>query len=1128
MPPELAGLPDRMPTADPAATLPGKPQTSALHDAFKAFNEWADGIELPASPARQVMDSQHDFIGPDWRVQQAAREAQERDREKAAYSWSEGFTNARLYSNATGQVFMGLLRPEAIADPDFRMTEETYDMLTKGLPLEYHDEIAQAVSLQHGYAIRLRIEQELEVERRLDAMPFWSRLTAEGAAGAADPIGLVMGMAGGAWAAARAVGRGRAIATAYGAGAGAVTGAATQSIAVSASPVIKSDTIVTAGIAGLLFGGALDGLLYKPRPSGGPGGGGGPGDPPNPPAGAADDVLDIPDPDPGTPAAQPPTTGDLRAGAEAASAIDGRPAFARARGHEVAVQLGTSENAVSRVAGGTLVQDVVGRPDRARAAAMTVEEDALQLRQRAGGMLDRGYVPSFQDWARRNGHPPLGGRFSPDAQKQFDEAVERFLEDRMPHAGAGHDPAVVRAGETYRETLAWLAENQRNPGLSRGRSVAGVENATFSGADPHFVLRRFGRARVMNALARIADGNGRPDADGLSRLFAKGFMAQNPAIDFAAAHRIGSGVAQRLIGSTDDAALEQVSRALSGQDPNGLRAILRDDAGMAAADIDALFARLDPAGRRGRLDLDMDAAMRTTDGTQLRIRDLMEASAYETLRQHMQRATGEIAFARWRIPNPLYGQPGQPRFLVSGIRSQADWDRFIESVKDVGREINVSPDKDIANLNFARDRILGIAHAQDATMLGSASRTLRNFLQSGITLGSTLVSLSDVFHLVSQHGLMTSFRTLPALGSFRRSLQTGARLDDSLHELEAVFGAGGQLLQGGRSDISLESAIIRGEMPEFLGRLESMSRVMRDGVTYGSGFSWVSERLSVWAMSAARQTVTDTVLRTGAIPEALLKDLGISPAMAVRIAQQIQARADFVPGSTTRLRVANVEAWQDLAAAETYRNATRRLAMRTVVEGNIGQMHRFMSHPFAEILMQARALPLIVHSKVVLHNLSMRDRRTVSTFLFGTIGGSLTYMVNIYLQSIGRSDQRAYLKERLSWDRIAAGAIANAPWAGMLPLAADTALSVVAKPVFNRDNKTTFDVLVGDTPPGNLVKSVGSFGRILRSPLTGEPVTQEDIRAAVQGLPGSTLMPVVMLTNILAADLPPDRQALDP
>lgn len=312
-------------------------------------------------------------------------------------------------------------------------------------------------------------------------------------------------------------------------------------------------------------------------------------------------------------------------------------------------------------------------------------------------------------------------------------------------------------------------------------------------------------------------------------------------------------------------------------------------------------------------------------------------------------------------------------------------------------------------------------------------------------------------------------------------------------------------------------------MPEFLGRLESASRVMRDSVTYGSGFSWVSERLSLWAMAAARQTVTDTVLKSGTIPQALLKDLGIEPGMAARIAGQIRTHADLAPGSSSRLRVANVEAWRDLAAAETYRNATRRLAMRTVVEGNIGQMHRFMSHPLAEILMQARALPLIVHSKVVLHSLSMRDRRAMSTFLFGTMGGALTYMVNTYLQSVGRSDQKAYLRERMSWDRIAAGAIANAPWAGMLPTAVDTGMSIVGKPVFNPDNANAFDVLVGDTPQGNLVKAIGSGARVVVSPLTGEPVVQDDIRTIVQGLPGGTLMPAIMMTNILADDLPPER-----
>lgn len=76
---------------------------------------------------------------------------------------------------------------EAKLDPAYQMTEESYSKLTDGIPREFHDHFLDAVSDEHAWAIRGRLEESLKSEQVLNDYG-WGGILPRTLAAVTDPI----------------------------------------------------------------------------------------------------------------------------------------------------------------------------------------------------------------------------------------------------------------------------------------------------------------------------------------------------------------------------------------------------------------------------------------------------------------------------------------------------------------------------------------------------------------------------------------------------------------------------------------------------------------------------------------------------------------------------------------------------------------------------------------------------------------------------------------------------------------------------------------------------------------------------------------------------------------------------
>lgn len=117
-------------------------------------------------------------------------------------------------------------------------------------------------------------------------------------------------------------------------------------------------------------------------------------------------------------------------------------------------------------------------------------------------------------------------------------------------------------------------------------------------------------------------------------------------------------------------------------------------------------------------------------------------------------------------------------------------------------------------------------------------------------------------------------------------------------------------------------------------------------------------------------------------------------------------------GKKRRLRALNMKDW-DEDAANAFGLAIARWTRQAIQKNDFGNLHPFMTRPMGQLLLQFRSFMIVSYSKQFLHNIKRSDYAAYQAMIMSVIFGSLGYVAQTQINSIGRRDKEEFLKERL-------------------------------------------------------------------------------------------------------------------
>lgn len=1017
-------------------------------------------------------------------------------------------------------------------DPDFRADAQLLQDKAKqfGIPSSRLDYLASAHSAEHLDYLGQQYREDARREQRLaDAggmglgMRIGAALFDPAAWAAAAGIGAVTGGTG--IPAVIAARFGRAGTVALTAAEGALGNVSTDAIIAVQKPITDDDMLLWSAGAGLVMGGAFGALRKNPntqlqadamervgRAIQGHVDGTAPVNLPGSAGAARASPLEPLRLD----------TDDLR---KAYGDIDtGGVALDRIR-FDLAAQFGSSESPVTRALGQSLVADSVGKKNRGMATPIAAEEVQKLLQTNADNIWQRDMQAAYREYAERNGL----NWYERDRQRgDFGEQVTAFVRNQDPLRE--FDPAVAKAGQSFRRVMDSWVDHANNPGLVLGTSRRPLREGGLD-KNPNYAPRIFSSRNVQETFEKYGTKQ-------TEELVARAMMEANEELAEKAARKYARLYLKRVrqIPLGQDVA---ASRALAGEDLEELRRILTDETEVDAKDIEAIIQTVAPRPKESdasrmkhRLGLNEDFGLNLTNNKTgqveyVRFSAFLENDADTLMSMYNRNMSGLVALAGVRIKNPRGSVEGGDELLIDGLQSQAQFSKALEQLKAVSDQIGHTPDaykRDVDRLQFVRDQIAGVPHPLEGEDFGQFLRMMRDYNFVRVMGQVGFAQIPELASIAGQLGIKAMMQGVPKFRTLVRNARTGAIDDDLSEELELLTGTGTDWLRGSahtKWDDFGNPLTLTGNNPYLVGA----DNVLRKGKRLTSAVSglapmntllqrWVSRAMAnKFAQYAAGEAPNMNRLRT----------LGLDDKMLERITAEIKAKSTFVKGEVSgrNLRRLNVDQWDDPEVASAFTLAMFRASRRIIQENDVGQMMVWMSHPLAKTLLQFRSFVIGAWTKQFVHNVHMRDFETFTTFTSSLLAGALTYIGQTHLQTLGASDRQETLKKRLTEGAIAKAALQRSSWFSLFGMAGDTAgMAVGAGPIF--DARTTglpSNVLWGN-PTMDLGDSiVKATGSLVQGAVTGEG-TQAGVKNVTRTLPLQNFMPFVALSNVLIGDLP--------
>lgn len=798
-----------------------------------------------------------------------------------------------------------------------------------------------------------------------------------------------------------------------------------------------------------------------------------------------------------------------------------------------------SDNAATRAFMGSTVTDVVGNADKSKVAGRTAEEFQKQIEFDYGMMADKAHHEGFTAYATRM-EIPWGDRNA--AREAFNREVTAVIDHRLPGVG-DFSPEAVATAAKLRQGYAGLLELAKNPGLldgSQRRAVKGFEEIPV---DPNYRPNVANHERIDAITTRFGD-------DAIRQFLASSFKAAAPELADAIAERMAKGYLRTLREAT--AGMTNLDRVVHGTDMEAIGKALGDmDLDDASRELVLNVLRPSPdkgggiarAKRRTLYDTNFEAQVRARDGSweTLRMKDFFHEDSQFLFRSYARQMSGQIAMSMVQVRNPLHHpelRPDLPEFLIDGITSRADFDRLVRDMRatwdartDLPHDTRVGrADADQKRMEFVYERITGVPDQFDRTGMGRALQVVRdyNFIRVMNQVG--LAQVGEAMGVVTQFGIKAALEGIPTFKALIRDAKTGELHSGFAREIEDLSGFGADFFRDGWKRIEDDAGvpINRSAQGQLYNQAQDAFHTAKRFTNVISGMSVVDTASRRWASAAAVQKIMNAAVKSEGSAKVLglnmdrMRALGLDDEMTRRVFTQIRKHSykEPAPGSKRQLIQGGFREWDDQEAFAAFRGAVWRWSRLAIQENHLGQTSVLLSSPMGRTIFQFRSFMLGAYTAQFLRGLHHRDFSTFATWTMTSTVGAMVYAAQTYLNTAGRSDAAEEREKRLSPKALAAAAVQRGSWASILPMPIDTGLGAAGfQHLFDTRSSGTPSSFLGN-PTFDLGVTAYKASRGLTRAVRQGGYSQPEARSAARILPFSNAIGMVPLLNVMISGLP--------
>lgn len=598
-----------------------------------------------------------------------------------------------------------------------------------------------------------------------------------------------------------------------------------------------------------------------------------------------------------------------------------------------------------------------------------------------------------KDWSRRNasGSKLMGP--SQDALSKFNREVMLEMNDRaMGRTSAGRDPAVVKAADAYDRAGATSVNIAK--GDAGDMAVDGFDNIpTRSGYSPYIhngkKLLDLERQGVVTRKAVI---------DAYTQAYKMAGMAATKD-----AHAVAKAVVDRATAKGEDVNTNVIG-ILSGDGREWLHTAL-EGSGMSKVEVEGLMRRLtgevEEKGKESfaktRNDLDLSQTVRTEDGSELKLVDLLDNDMHKVWQRYARQMAGSASLARVGITNKA-----QIEDVIQTIHAQQ---------RAIGEEL---VDGDMIRAMFS--------HFEGGPVKGWSKMSGR--LEDGVVPEAALAKRMTNLALLGKLGLAQLAETGAAIAAtglenwftrfqmetFKKQLSTDPTLLDDLAFITGNLGEDHKMFAE-HLDLDDMNATDHGA---FMRGVQRMSQKGTYYQGYVSGFNTVRGYQQRIAAGAVTDKLFKTIkaesdagfnhIRDEGMRNRIRADLGLFD-------DDITALFDLVDAGVIEFRTENGKTFVDRINADTWDPETRRnfgsaitRSLNQIVQKSMaGEQDAWMHTTVGSLLTHLKTFPLQAMQKQVVRNARHSDAQALNTVLYGMATAGVAIMVKDAIDGRDRS-----------------------------------------------------------------------------------------------------------------------------
>lgn len=679
----------------------------------------------------------------------------------------------------------------------------------------------------------------------------------------------------------------------------------------------------------------------------------------------------------------------------------------------------TSKSAVANWLAGRVFESPSGL---GRGAPATVATHSEVYHKKIMQPIAREGQAAATAWARDNNATAMGSGYgiSQAGLATFNREVMLELNSRAlgrpPQGGA--NPHIIRAADAY--DTAGKEAHAVGKGRDGEMSVDGFEDIpTKNGYTPYV----WSGASIMDALK-----TGKATQADIIDALANGYAASGVgAVKDALA--IAKAVVNRAI--TKEADIDgSVWSLLSGDGQVFLRQSL-ELAGTPVHEIDAILDRLVGAKHnrakegfaKTRNEIDLSTAIRTTDGSSMKIVDLLDTNLHGVWQRYSRRMAGSGALAR------------------AGIINRAERSEMIEALRAEQRalgEVPMEADLIEAMLSeFNGGALKGYAFGQTNEGIGVLTSMAKRVTNLALLGKLGLTQLAETGPVAAQQGLQNWARRGP-MALFDAQLKAGnkAMLDD----MAFFTGRIGEdhIYMAPYMDLD---DVSRADTNEYL----RTAQTFLSNAQWAQGYTSAFNHVKGWQQQTAALGIADKVFRTlrdahtsgTALPDAVLRrlqdDFGLDQVHLDQLENLIQQGVVVfkTSGNHTFVDRLNMQDW-DADLAHAFGSSITRGVNQSVQKSMAGEQDAWMHTVAGSVMTHLKTFPLTAIQKQVIRNGRHMDAESMSVLMYGMATAYVAVRVKDAVEGKERSEAE-YAKLAFSYSNMT----------GFIPMAFDPLMTVI-------------------------------------------------------------------------------------